>query len=170
MSTRRKDSRPKSLPPTDLETIVSSDSGLDVSPVSSTHLDTEDMEEVDRELEESPLSFILGEAFPQRERIAGVSKAIEWLQTELKNMKLKDRELARIMITMRSRIQETKLQLEQAKDCKDKGYGSDNDTTNSDKLDEEEFNKEQWKLIKENGNFPTDSASFDNNKRATWAI
>ena len=155
----------KSLPPVEFQVCISSsDSGIDsdVSPVSSTNITTFkefhiDIEEDDEEV--SPSSFLLGENVPEHDRIEGINKALSWIKDELIKMKITDRQLAKSMITIRSKIAEQKLHLE--KIC-DTGYDSDVDAPNNE-------NKARWKLLM-NGGFPASASCFDSNKRATWAI
>lgn len=156
----------KSMPPSEFPIICisSADSGIDsdTSPAASTKL-TNSIEDIETDLNICPKSFILGKNAAEGDRIDGINKAIGWIKDELIKMKSKDKQLTKIMITLRSQIAEQKLKLEKF----DKGYDSDSEATGK---QDNEYVKERWKLIAQDGAFPTDGMCFENNKRATWAI
>lgn len=187
------DSRPQSLPPCDIEIVISADSGLDISPVCSTKLDVydddvyhdddddvasnrdrKDAQETPEPPRVTPSDFILDSNASLPDRIAGVNAAFEWVRAELTAMKLKDKEIARTMIGMRSRIRETSAEW---KSARDRGYDS-GDAENSPsatagsklQVSEQEFIRQQWKLITCEGAFVGGGEDFENNKRATWLI
>ena len=162
----------KSMPPNEFNFFVtSSDSGIDsdTSPNSSTKL-ANSIEAIDLEdIPIDPTSYILGKHAPDADRMDGIKQSLDWLRTELENMKLKDRELAKTMINIRSDIAKFKVELEKG----DTGYDSDSEcskspttTTSSD----DNFVKENWKLVTSDCAFPADGSYFENNKRATWVI
>lgn len=170
MSFKIKSSTPeysKSMPPNEFQIYISSaDSGIDsdTSPNSSTKL-ANSLEEIEPIDNVDPTSFILGKGAAETDRIDGINKSIDWLKEELTKMKKKDRELAKTMITIRSKIAEYKTEL----DKRDNGYDSDVDKNRSTD-DNDTYQKETWKLVSTDGAFPTNGLYFENNKRATWAI
>ena len=157
----------KSMPANEFHICISSaDSGIDsdTSPNSSTKL-ANSIETLDEIIIVNPETFIRGKNATETERIDGINKSIDWLKEELTKMKSKDRELAKTMINIRSRIAEYKLELEKGEN----GYESDGDKNRSTD-DNDNYEKETWKLVTTDGAFPTNGLYFENNKRATWAI
>lgn len=157
----------KSMPANEFQIYISSaDSGIDsdTSPNSSTKL-ANSIENIEPIIVINPETFILGKEASETDRIDGINKSINWLKDELANMKLKDRELAKTMITIRSKIAEYKVELEK----RDNGYDSDVDKNRSND-DSDNYVKETWKLVTTDGAFPANGLYFENNKRATWAI
>jgi len=156
----------KSLPANQFPIICisSADSGIDsdASPNSSTKL-TNSIEDIEGDDQISPHSFLLGEDADEKDRIEGINKAIVWVKDELVKMKIKDKQLTKTMITIRSKIAAHKLHIEK----QDTGYDSDLEYR---KKENDQYLKERWKLIAKDGAFPTDGERFENNKRATWAI
>ena len=105
----------------------------------------------------NPNNFLLGPNFSFNDRFDGISNAIDWIKEELKSMQAKDKQLARSMITLRTKI------------------ASKN---------EEIYNEKHAKLSVNNGLvegslvpptlsgihcFPINGDCFDQNKRATWS-
>ena len=174
----------KSMPPNEFNFFVtSSDSGIDsdTSPNSSTKLaaSIEKIEKLEEEActncgEETvvdPTSYLLGPRHTEAERTNGISNALQWLRTELESMKLKDRELAKMMIKVRSDIAAFKVELEKG----DTGYDSDSEcvgtsSTTNPPVQDDGFVKENWKLVTSDPAFPSDGSYFENNKRATWVL
>ena len=158
--------------------VTSSDSGIDsdTSPNSSTKLtsiETFDQPEIHvDDVIVDPTSYLLGPQYSERDRTNGIKSALEWLRTELESMKLKDRELAKTMIKVRSDIAAFKVELEKS----DTGYDSDSEclgspTNNTTQPSQDDsFVKENWKLVTSDSAFPADGSYFENNKRATWVI
>ena len=156
------DSNSKSLPPNEFPiiSISSADSGIDsdASPNS-----TNSIEDIEAEDVISPHSLLLGKDADEKDRIEGINKAIGWVKDELVKMKIKDKQLTKAMIIIRSKIAAQKLHLEKH----DTWHDPDSENR---KQKNDQYLKERWKLIAKDGAFPTDGESFDNNKRATWAI
>merc|ERR1740124_189570 len=103
--------------------ISSADSGIDsdTSPTSSPTSSTKLTDSQDDIVIVNPEDFLRGKGAGESERINGISQSLAWLKEELENMKIKDRHLAKTMITIRSRIAEYKNELER----QDTGYDSD---------------------------------------------
>lgn len=163
----------KSMPANEFNFFVtSSDSGIDsdTSPNSSTKL-ANSLETIDADdVFVDPQSFLLGKAASDGDRIDGIKKSLDWLREELASMKLKDRELTKTMINIRSDIAAFKVELEKG----DTGYDSDSEcittTTTTTTSPDDSFVKENWKLVTSDPAFPADGSYFENNKRATWVI
>ena len=105
----------------------------------------------------NPRNFLLGSNFSFNERFDGISNAIDWIKEELKSMQATDKQLAKSMIALRTKIA--------AKN-------------------EEIYNEKHSKLSVNNGLvegslvppalsgihcFPVNGNCFDQNKRATWS-
>lgn len=145
------------------------DSGIesDTSPVSSTKL-ASSYEDIEDEVIVNPRSFLLGNKAPEKERIDGITNALNWLRDELTKMKETDKQLTRTFITMRSKIAEHKIKMESSSPITDHGYY---DTDSIDNQSQGKNKKlDQWNLICKDGAFPTNGLDFENNKRATWII
>ena len=154
-------SRPKSVPTSELVLSTSSSDSRFDSDVMLICTSCEG--ERDRFLDNRcPVVFPLGHNISEGERIESVNKALSWLRTELKCMKLQDRELARTMIEIRARIQQVKLEIEQQKDT---GYNSDEA-----ELSETEQHEKKYLQLEKQTLTSSNNDSFQNNKRASWVI
>lgn len=160
------------MPPVEfqLQLCTGEDSGIesDSSPVSSTKL-ASSIEDMEDEVVVNPQSFLLGKGASDKERMDGITNALNWLRDELTKMKETDKRLTRTFITMRSQIAEHRVKLESPSPTTDYGY-YDTDVIDNQSDTKEKKKREQWNLICKDGAFPTNGIDFENNKRATWII
>ena len=152
--------RPKSLPLPDILSSGSSDSGLD-SDALSIYSPTE---ESAKSCSSTETRFQFGAELPMKDRMNNLQDALGWIRDELTLMKTQDKQLAKTMIEIRSKIQKTKLEMEALRDT---GYDSDELETKGKK--EDNVMNSQADITSLN-DFPVNGDNFDKNKRATWAV
>lgn len=154
--------RPKSFPNQEILSSGSSDSGLESENLSIiVTIDGDDFEQI---LNKRLPEFTFGGNRTHKERMDNLQNALDWVRNELTEMKSQDKQLARTMIDLRSKIQQLKLDIES---CNDNGYDSDTEEPKESELNSEMQRPTSivnFQCLMVNGD------AFENNKRATWAI
>lgn len=179
----------KSLPATEFQIYISSaDSGIDSSSDSTSNSTTKlnsSLESLQDGID--PTTLLAGRKASHVERVEGISRALDWLRTELTKMKETDKHLTKSFIKMRSRIAEHKQIVESGGmmtlECQVFTDGLSSNTTVDDcssvfirkKAAENPKMRrsngaDEWNLIAKDEAFPTNGLNFENNKRATWVI
>ncbi len=154
--------RPKSLPSADVLSSGSSDSGLD-SDVISIYSPSDDMFKSIAGHTETRFQF--GSDLPLKERMGNLQDALSWIRDELKIMKSQDKQLAKTMIEIRSKIQQTKLELELLRDT---GYDSDElDTAEN---SQENISSNSQREVGNMSELKMNADNFEKSKRATWVV
>ena len=150
--------RPKSFPNEEILSSGSSDSGLESDNVSLVVT-------IDGVSHKSHPDFNFGSSRTHNERMNNLQNALDWVRSELTEMKSQDRHLARTMIDLRSKIQQLKLDFES---YNDNGYDSDADESkdeeDSDVVSQSATSILSFQYMIMNG------GDFEKNKRATWAM
>lgn len=154
--------RPKSFPNKEILSSGSSDSGLESE--NTSMVVTLNGGDLGSDSHQALPEFQFGGNKTHKERMNNLRNALNWVRTELTEMKSQDKHLARTMIDLRSKIQQLKLEFES---CNDNGYGSDADEptegdSHSGARSQENILNYQYKAL--NGE------AFESNKRATWAM
>ena len=155
--------RPKSFPSEEILSSGSSDSGLE-SDTLTVVLTIE--ADVEKSLKATHPDFQLGAEQPHRTRMNNLQNALDWVKSELVEMKLQDKQLAKTMIDLRSKIQQTKIDFESTAN----DYGYDSDDGDDAECDNAKAKVKTPTSILSYHFMGVNGDDFDQNKRATWAI
>ena len=150
--------RPKSFPNEEILSSGSSDSGLESDNISIVIA-------IDSISNKSLPEFNFGSSGTHKERMNNLQSAMDWVRSELIEMKSQDKHLARTMIDLRSKIQQLKLDFES---CNDNGY--DSDANNRKEEGDIKLESQSPTSILNYQYMVLNGEAFEKNKRATWAM